>query len=142
MRPNQPDQGSLNDPLWVPDYQNNPALVGLTPTQQCTRFNDTPGWYGRYFDYPSNHPDMEMSSNWTNHMEIHCPHKKHGRPIGTMQNIFVLPNLVRTWNSVLISFHFDYAPEQFIAGHAYILGRVVIRGDGSSRRLCFSFGFR
>jgi len=120
--PSQPDQGSLNDPLWVPDYQNNPALVGLTPTQQCTRFNDTPGWYGRYFDYPSNHPDMEMSSNWD---------KSYGDPLSTQKTwtadwydakYFRFAKSSSNLEFGSHFFPFDYAPEQFIAGHAYYFG--------------------
>lgn len=84
-------------------------------------FGEQTGWYGEYFNYSREHPDMNLpSSEW--------PDAGHGDPMGTWDTDWYTDAYYR-FNQVDTSltfgedfFPFDSAPEEIDNGHDYHFG--------------------
>ncbi len=120
-----PDAGAANDPVWQPDFTENAALEQESYFQLCSQFNSRPGWFGKYYSYPSTHSDMELpSSLWQK--DLGDPLSKKGKWASDWYSNKYF-RFAKTTPDLKFGTHyfpFDYAPQEFTQGHKYYFGTV------------------
>lgn len=124
--PDDCGDGILDDDEQCDDANNEDgdgcsAQCILEDTYECEDITSQDGWFGQYYNYLAEHPDMNLPSNeW--------PDDGHGDPLGTWDTDWYdseYLRFIRVDNDLMFGgnfFPFDMAAEEIHNGHDYHFG--------------------